>query len=196
MLKEDNEFGKYVNKDGDFFVKELRFSYIRLIDSTTRLIVYNCFNITGVEGIIYRRKVIIKVPDSCMIVFTSDIFHAGFLSYDRKSGTYLPHLRMFAYTVGNNYVSRRDYISKISEKMRYEVNCATYREIPNENINYERYIIKYLNSKYNIDKLPMGKVLLGDFKKVGLVVLKCDYIITPRSNIENYLYHLNKSIHK
>ena len=105
MLKEDNEFGKYVNKDGVFFVKESRFSYIRLIDSTTILIVYNCFNITGIEGIIYRSKVIVKVPDSCMIVFTSDIFHTGLLSYDSKSGTYLPHLCMFAYTVGNNYVS-------------------------------------------------------------------------------------------
>ena len=42
----------------------------------------------------------------------------------------------------------------------------------------------------------MGNVLLGDLKKNSWVVLKSDYTITPNSNIENYPYHLNNSIHQ
>ena len=37
----------------------------------------------------------------------------------------------------------------------------------------------------------MGKVLLVDLEKVGLIVLKCDYIITPNSNEQYHFYVLN-----
>ena len=37
----------------------------------------------------------------------------------------------------------------------------------------------------------MGKVLFGNLEKVGSVVLKYDYAITPNSSEQNHLYHLN-----
>ena len=41
------------------------------------------------------------------------------------------------------------------------IKYAVREEMPNQNMYYEGYIIKYLYSKHNIDILPMGKVLLG-----------------------------------
>ena len=52
-------------------------------------------------------------------------------------------------------------------------------------------MIKCLDSKYIIDRLPMKIVLLGYLENVGWVVSNYDYTITPKSNIENYLYDLN-----
>ena len=75
--------------------------------------------------------------------------------------------------------------------MKCKTNCATCRDIPNKNIHYEGHIIKYLDSKYNIDRLPIGIALLDDLVKVGWVVLQWDYTITPKGIIENSLYDLN-----
>ena len=73
MLKNNNEMGKYLNDDGDVLVKESRFSYIRSSDGTTRLIVYNCSNVTDIEDIVHcESKTIVKVSDDCMLVFASD----------------------------------------------------------------------------------------------------------------------------
>ena len=45
------------------------FSYIRPVDGATRLIVYNCSNITCLEQVVHRgSKVVVEVPDGCMIV--------------------------------------------------------------------------------------------------------------------------------
>ena len=86
------------------------------IDGSTRLIVYNCSNITGIEDIVhYGSKVIIEVSDGCMIVFMSDTFHARLTSYDKISKCYLPYLRFFVYIFEKEYVSIRNYISKILE---------------------------------------------------------------------------------
>ena len=62
---------------------------------------------------------------------------------------------------------------------------ATCEAMPNENTHYEGHIIRYLDTYDNIDNLPMGKVLLGDLRKVGWVVLKCDYDNTPESTKQN-----------
>ena len=35
-------------------IKESRFSYIRPIDSVTRLKLYNCSNITGLENVVHK----------------------------------------------------------------------------------------------------------------------------------------------
>ena len=37
----------------------------------------------------------------------------------------------------------------------------------------------------------MGNVVLDDLEKVGWVVLKYDYTITPNSKEQKYFYHLN-----
>ena len=47
----------------------------------------------------------------------------------------------------------------------------------NKNIHYDGHIIKYLDSKYKIDILPMGKVLRGYLEIVGWVVLKSVFFI-------------------
>ena len=64
----------------------------------TRLIVYNCSNITGLEQIVHRcSKVVVEVPDGCMIVFTNHTIHTGVKSYEKQGGIYSLHLRMFIY---------------------------------------------------------------------------------------------------
>ena len=56
--------------------------------------IYNSSNITGLEGVIYREnKVLVEVPDGCMIIFTSANFHSWVKVYERQIGVYLPHLR-------------------------------------------------------------------------------------------------------
>ena len=52
------------------------------------------------EDQVYRgTKVIVEVPEGCMIVFTNDIFHASVKSYAKYGGNYLSHPRLFAYIV-------------------------------------------------------------------------------------------------
>ena len=41
----------------------------------------------------------------------------------------------------------------------------------------------------------MGKVLVEILEKVSWVVLECDYDITPKSNEQNYFYHLDNHKH-
>ena len=50
QVKQDNDSSKYLDMTtSNDFVKEYRFSYIRPVDGATRLIVYNFFNIAGLE---------------------------------------------------------------------------------------------------------------------------------------------------
>ena len=83
QVKQDNDSSLYLDaKTSNDFVKESRFSYIRPIDGATRLIVYNISNITGFEQIVHRgSKVIVVVPDECMIIFTNYTIHAGVKTY-------------------------------------------------------------------------------------------------------------------
>ena len=54
----------------------------------------------------------------------------------------------------------------MSEKSKRKVNCGTCEEMPNQNIHYDGHIIQ------NINRLPMGKVVLGELEKLGWVVWK------------------------
>ena len=76
-----------------------------------------------------------------------------------------------------------------------DLPCETCESLVNENIHYEGHVIRYLKSKCEINNLSMGKVLFGNLEKVGCVVLKCDYTITPNSNEQNHLYDLNNKIY-
>lgn len=88
--------------------------------------VYKCFNITRVEGIIHcGSKVIVEVLDECIIIFKSDTFHVGVKFYFRTSGTYLPRLRLFTYTVDQSCVSIKD-VSKMLEKNKCKVIKSKY----------------------------------------------------------------------
>ena len=80
------------------YVKESRFSYIRPIHDSTRLIFFNSSNITSMECMIHLGgKVTVEVPEGCMIVFTNDAFHAGVKSYATYGGNHLSHLRLFSH---------------------------------------------------------------------------------------------------
>ena len=87
QVKDNNESSKYfdVTPSRITFVKESRFSYIRPVDGSTRLIVYNCSNITSLENVVHRgSKVVVEVHDGCMILFTNYTVHAGVKSYEKQ----------------------------------------------------------------------------------------------------------------
>ena len=162
-MKEDNDSSKYMEDDGNTFVKESVFSCIRPIGRNARLIVYNSSNITALEGGINRgSKIGGEVPVGCMIVFTSDTFHASVKLYERRDGVYPAHLWFFAYIVEYNYVSLSEDVSKMLIANKCDVNCPICEIIPNENIHYKRHIIRYADTQCSIDKFQIGKVLLGD----------------------------------
>ena len=129
QTKEDNSLSKksdlnnkYIETDNETdqvktYVKESRFSYIRPIHGSTRLINFNSSNITSMKGMIHvGGKFTVEVPEGCMFVFTNDTFHAGVKSYATYGGNYLSDLRLFSYIVENSYTSIIDSIDKISKK--------------------------------------------------------------------------------
>ena len=114
QVKDDNESSKYIDETiQQVFVKESRFSYIRPVDGATRLIVYNCSNVTSLENLVHRgSKVVVEVPDGCMILFTNHTVHAGVKSYEKHGEQYSSHLRMFAYIVEEAHFLTEDSIQK------------------------------------------------------------------------------------
>ena len=70
-------------------------------------------------------------------------------------------------------------------------NCQICLNMSKENIHYPGHIIKYAMSPSRIETLGEGTVLMGNLKKIGWVVLKSEYNITPYCDLENELYHLN-----
>ena len=90
-----------------------------------------------------------------MIVFISDTFHTRVKTYEHQSGIYSPHLRLIAYIIENNYVSIEDDISKMLNDNKCIGTCATCEIISNENIYYEDHIIRYLDTRCNIESLSM-----------------------------------------
>ena len=139
------------------------------------------------EKIIHRgSKVVVEVPDGCMILFTNHSIHAGVKSYEKHGGVHSSHLRMFAYIVEEGHFQTEDSITKVLNEDKCDLLCETCEYLVNENIHYEGHVIRYLKSKCDIDNLPTDKVLLGNLEKVGWVVLKCDYAITANSSEKNH----------
>ena len=129
------------------FVKESRFSYITPDGGATRLIIYNCSNITGLEQIVHRgSKVVVEVPDGCMIVFTNHTIHAGVNNYEKHGGSYSSHLRMFTYIVEEDHFQTEDIIAKLLADDKCSLPCETCKSLVHEHIHYEGYIIRYLKS--------------------------------------------------
>ena len=50
-------------------------------------------------------KVIVEVPEECMIVFTNDTFHVDVKVYAKYGGNYLSRIRLFAYIVDDKCTS-------------------------------------------------------------------------------------------
>ena len=193
QVKQDNDSSKYLDvTSSNAFVKEPRFSYIRPVNGATRLIVYNCSNITGLEQIVHRgSKVVVEVPDGCMIAFINYTIHAGVKSYEKQGGMSSSHLRMFAYIVEQDYVQITYCITKLLIDDKRIFSCATCASLINEKIHYEGHVIRYLKSQCEIDKLSMESVFVGNLENISWFVLQCDYAITANSKEQNYIYHLN-----
>ena len=125
------------------------------------------------EGQIHRgERVIVEVPEGCMIVFANDTFYAVVKLYKKYGGNHLSHLRLFAYIVDDTYTSIDESIEKNSRAIECEKNCTICEYLRNDNIHYEGHVIRYLKSQCDNDNLNMGSVLLDDLEKVGWVVLK------------------------
>ena len=104
-------------KKQDFY-KQSIFGYIIPVDGVTRLKVYDCSKITGLEKNIHRSsKVVVEIPNACMILFTGDTFHAGVSTSERRNGSYPSNLRIFSYIVKDNFVSDNENIKSINGNM-------------------------------------------------------------------------------
>ena len=171
--------------------KESRFSYIRPVDGITRLKVFNCSNINGLENVIHKSsQVVVEIPSGCMIVFTGDTYHAGVSTFERRDGSYPSNLRIFSYIVEDNFLSDNENIQSVQNNMLCSC-CQTCLNMPKENMFYSGHVIKYGMSKYGIENSEEGSILMGNLEKVGWVVLKSGYNIVPYHPLQNTLYHLN-----
>ena len=66
--------------------------------------VYDCSKITGLEKNIHRSsKVVVEIPNVCMILFTGDTFHAGVSTFKRRNSGYPSNLRIFSYFVEDDF---------------------------------------------------------------------------------------------
>jgi len=175
--------------------KESRFSYIRPVDGITRLKVYNCSNITGLENVIHKSsQVIVEIPNGCMIVFTGDTYHSGVSTFERRNGSYPSNLRIFSYIVEDNFLSVEEDIKSIKGNMLCTpTSCQTCINMPKEDMFYTGHVIKYGMSKYGIENLEKGSILMGNLEKVGWVVLKSGYNIVPYGQLENAMYNVNNN---
>ena len=173
------------------FYKQPRFSYITSVDGVTRLKVYNCSNITGLEKVIHRSsQVVVEIPSGCMILFTGDTFHVGVNTFERRNGRYPSNLRIFSYIVEDDFLSINENITSIKGNMLC-TNCQTCLNMPKENVYYPSHLINFGMSLSGMETLGEGTILMGNLEKVRWVVLKSGYNITPYGELENELYHLN-----
>ena len=76
-------------------------------------------------------KVIVEVPNMCMIVFTNISFHIGIKSYKQQGGNYMSHLRLFACIVENKYVLIKDEVLKLLKNNECILTCDTYESMVN-----------------------------------------------------------------
>ena len=144
------------------------------------------------EQVVHRgSKVVVEVPDGCMIVFINHTIYAGVKIYEKHGGTYSSHLCIFAYIIEEDHFQTEDTITKLLADDKCDLLCEKCEFLVNENIHYEGHAFIYLKSQCGIDNLPMGTVLLGNLEKVGWVILKYDYVINENSREQNHFYYLN-----
>ena len=75
-------------------------------------------------------------------------------------------------------------------------NCQTCLFMAKENMHYPGHLIKFGMNPSEIKTLGEGAILMGNLEKIGWVVLKSGYSITPYGELENELYHLNNDSSK
>ena len=153
--------------------------------------VYTCSNINGLENVIHKSsQVVVEISSGCMILFTGDTYHAGGSTFERRNGSYPSNLRIFSYIVEDNFVSDNENIKSIKGNMLC-TNCQTCLDMLKENMYYIGHIIKYGMNPSGINNLGEGTILMGNLEKVGWVVLKSGYSISPYGRLDNAMYHLN-----
>ena len=79
--------------DGIHIIKESRFIYIRPINKVTTLDIYNCSNIIGLGNVVHKGgQVVVKIPNSLLILFIGDNFPPGVSTFHRVDRSYLSNL--------------------------------------------------------------------------------------------------------
>ena len=102
--------------DGKKIIKESRFRYIQPIDGVTRLNLYNCSNITGLENVVHKGgQVVVEIPNRCLILFTGDTFHAGISTFHRVDRIYPSNFRLFSCIVKKEYTTGNEAITLIQQ---------------------------------------------------------------------------------
>ena len=92
--------------EGKKIIKESRFSYIRPVDGVTKLKLYTCSNITGLENLVHRgSQVVVELLNGRLILFTGNTFHTGVGIFERGNGSYPSNLRLFSYIIENEYIT-------------------------------------------------------------------------------------------
>ena len=72
--------------------------------------------------------------------------------------------------------------------------CSICMNMNMEEIHYTNKVFKYNKSKFEIETLKEGTIMMVDLQKIGWVLLKSEFIIKPRSLMENALYDLNNDV--
>ena len=124
-----------------------------------------------------------EIPNGCMILFTRDTFHTGVTTCERRNGSYPSNLRIFIYIVEDDFLSNNENITSIKSNMLC-INCQTCLNIAKENMHYPGHIIKYGMSPSRIETLGEGTISMGNLEKVGWIVLKSGYKITPYGELK------------
>ena len=66
------------------------------------------------EHLVHRgSKVVVEVPDGCMILFTNHTVYDGVKFYEKHGGQYSSHLRMFAYIVEEDHFQKEHFFTKV-----------------------------------------------------------------------------------
>ena len=109
--------------DGMKIIKESRFSYIRHIDWGTRLKLYNCSNIIGLENIVHKGgQLVVEIPNDCLILFTGDTLYAGVSTFHRVNGSYPSNLQLFSYIVEKEYITGNEDITSIQQQQNLSIS--------------------------------------------------------------------------
>ena len=98
--------------DGKKIIKRSRFSYIRPIDGVTRLKLYNCSNIAGLDNVVHNSgQVVVEMPNGCLILFIRDNLHVGGSAFHRVDESNPSNLLFFSYIIEKIYITGNEKIT-------------------------------------------------------------------------------------
>ena len=149
-------------------INESRFSYIRHINGVKKLNIFNCSNIAGLEQTVHRgNQVVVEIPNSFLILFTGDTFHAGISTWERDNCSYPSNLRIFSYIVENEYITEDENTTSLLQQMFCKQICQIFQAMTKEKIHYPGLLVQYSMSNSEIESLNIGTIMLGDLEKLA-----------------------------